>query len=161
MPLTPIHLGPGIAIKSALGNRFSFMVFGGAQVLMDIEPLIGIIRGKAVLHGYTHTILGALIIGLVAGVIGRPISAFTLKLLKIKHQPFTWTSSFWGAFTGTFSHIGLDAVMHGDMSPLWPIAQGNKLLGVVSIGWLHLLCLGLGLLGVLIIAGKAVIRGKA
>lgn len=75
MPFTPIHLGPGTALKAIGGRHFSFMVFGGTQVLMDIEPLIGMLRGWDVLHGYTHTLLGALLIDTLAGLIGRPISA--------------------------------------------------------------------------------------
>ena len=66
MPFTPFHLGPGAAFKAIGGKHFSFMVFGGTQVLMDIEPLVAILRGSPVLHGVTHTILGALVIGLVA-----------------------------------------------------------------------------------------------
>ncbi|MGB0219757.1 MAG: hypothetical protein ACPGJF_10530 [Sinimarinibacterium flocculans] len=161
MPFTPIHLGPGAAFKAIGGRHFSFMVFGGAQVLMDIEPLIGIIQNKSILHGHTHTVLGALLIGAVAGLIGRPISAFVLKLLQIQHHPFTWAASFVGAFVGTFSHIGFDAVMHSDMNPLWPIAQSNGLLGIISIGSLHLLCLALGVLAGLIFACKAVVYGRA
>ena len=80
MPFTPIHLGPGLAFKAIGGRSFSFMVFGGAQVLMDIEPLVGILRGWPVLHGYTHTVLGALAIGTVAGIIGRPISDLALRV---------------------------------------------------------------------------------
>ncbi|HEY0682602.1 MAG TPA: hypothetical protein VGD45_09735 [Steroidobacter sp.] len=75
MPFTPFHLGPGAIVKAAAGRHFSFMVYGGTQVLMDIEPLIGIIQQKPILQGYTHTILGALVIGTVAGLIGRPIAA--------------------------------------------------------------------------------------
>lgn len=161
MPFTPIHLGPGAAFKAVGGKHFSFMVFGGSQVLMDIEPLIGIIQGKAILHGYTHTILGALLIGLIAGIIGKPISAFCLKRLKIPHYPFTWGASFSGAFIGTFSHVGFDAVMHSDMNPWWPIAQGNGLLAIITIDELHLLCLALGLVGAFIITGKAFLYGKA
>ena len=51
MPFTPFHLGPGALFKAIGGNRFSFMVFGGSQVLMDVEPLVHILRGDAVLHG--------------------------------------------------------------------------------------------------------------
>lgn len=54
------------------------MVFGGAQVLMDIEPLLGLIQNRLVLHGYTHTLAGALLIGLAAALTGRPISAFVI-----------------------------------------------------------------------------------
>jgi len=161
MPFTPIHLGPGAALKAIGGRHFSFMVFGGAQVLMDIEPLLGMLQGKDVLHGPTHTLLGALIIGLIAAIIGRPISEFVLRWRKIPHYPFTWLASFTGAFLGTFSHVGFDAVMHSDMNPWWPLAQGNTWLGVISIDQLHLLCLVLGLFGAIAVAGKFYFYGRA
>lgn len=161
MPFTPIHLGPGAAFKAIGGKHFSFMVFGGSQVLMDIEPLIGMIQGKDILHGYTHTIFGAFLIGLLAAIIGRPISVFAIKFLKISHYPLTWLASFAGAHIGTFSHIGLDAIMHSDMNPLWPITQGNSLLGIISIDSLHIFCLALGLFGALIITGKLLLSTRA
>ena len=134
MPFTPFHLGPGALFKAVGGHRFSFMVFGGAQVLMDIEPLVGMIQGSAVLHGYTHTLAGALLIGSVAGAIGKPVSAFVLKKLRMLHQPFTWLAAFTGAFAGTFSHLVFDALMHADMRPWWPLADSNDLLGLVPLG---------------------------
>jgi hypothetical protein len=155
MPFTPFHLGPGAAFKAVGGKHFSFMVFGGAQVLMDIEPLVGIVQGWPILHGMTHTILGALVIGLVAGATGKPISEFVLRLLRIRHHPITWAVSFLSGLLGTYSHIGLDAVMHRDMEPFWPLAPGNPLLGLTSVEGLHVLCLAAGLLGLLIIAGRA------
>jgi len=39
MPFTPIHMGPGILIKAILHGGFSLMVFGWAQIIMDIQPL--------------------------------------------------------------------------------------------------------------------------
>jgi hypothetical protein len=44
--------------------------------MMDIEPLIGMINSWSVIHGCTHTILGALLVGFVAGIIGKPVSEF-------------------------------------------------------------------------------------
>lgn len=152
MPFTPIHLGPGAAFKAVGGRHFSFMVFGGSQVLIDIEPLIGILRGWDVLHGYTHTLAGALVIGFIAGVSGRPVSEFALRLLAIGHHPITWAVSLASGFVGTFSHLLFDGVMHADMQPFWPLWPGNPLPGALSIGWLHLLCLGMGVLGVAIMA---------
>jgi hypothetical protein len=40
MPFTPYHMGPGILIKALLQGSFSLMVFGWAQIVMDIQPLI-------------------------------------------------------------------------------------------------------------------------
>lgn len=152
MPFTPFHLGPGAVFKAIGGRHFSFLVFAGSQVLMDIEPLIGILQHKAVLHGYTHTILGALALGAVAAVAGKPISAFALRILEIPHFPMTWHAACTGAFSGTYSHIALDAIMHRDMNPWWPLVPGNPLLGTVTLDWLHLSCLVVGILGVTIIA---------
>lgn len=155
MPFTPFHLGPGALFKAIGGRHFSFMVFGGSQVMMDIEPLIGLIQDKPILHGYTHTLAGALLIGLAAALIGKPISAWVLRLLDIAHHRLTWRASFAGALLGTFSHIVLDAVMHSDINPWWPLVQGNGLLKIIPIGSLHLLCIGLGVLSGAAIAVRA------
>jgi membrane-bound metal-dependent hydrolase YbcI (DUF457 family) len=125
---------------------------------MDIEPLIGILRGWPVLHGHTHTVLGALVIGTIAGFIGRPISELALRLLRIAHPPFTWGSAFAGAYIGTFSHIALDAIMHADMNPFWPLLSGNPWLSAVSIETLHLICFISGGLGLALVGGQALAR---
>jgi len=155
MPFTPIHLGPGLAFKAVGGSHFSFMVFGGAQVLMDIEPLLGILRDKPILHGLSHTLAGALAIGMLAGVIGKPVSWAVLRRLNIPHAPLTWTASFAGALLGSFSHIFLDAVMHADMRPWWPFRTDNPLLYLMGIDRLHLACALTGLLGLAVIALRA------
>ena len=160
MPITPLHLGPGAAFKAIGGRHFSFMVFGGAQVLMDLEPLIGLLRGSAVLHGYSHTLAGALVIGIVAALTGKPIGSFVLTRFRGAHFPIPWTAAISGAFIGPFSHIALDAVMHGDMRPWWPLSDANGLLFAVSIERLHLICLVLGAIGIVAIAGRALLRGK-
>ncbi len=141
--------------KAIGGERFSFMVFGGSQVLMDIEPLIGIIQGWPVLHGYTHTLAGALAIGVVAALTGKPVSNFVLRLFGRLHHPVTWSAAFTGALAGSFSHIIFDAIMHADMRPWWPLGDGNGLLGVMSLGSLHLLCLALGVAGGLLYLARA------
>jgi len=161
MPVTPFHLGPGVAFKAIGGRHFSFMVFGGSQVLMDIEPLIGMLTNKPILHGPTHTLLGALVIGTIAGIIGRPISTVVLRRLSIAHYPFTWLASFIGAYVGTFSHVILDAIMHSDMSPWWPIASGNQLLGLISYGYLHIACILAGIFGTVVVAIRLKIKGQA
>ena len=161
MPFTPFHLGPGAVFKAIGGRHFSFMVFGDAQVLMDIEPLVGILAHKPVLHGVTHTLLGALVIGTLAGAIGKPISAAVLRWCSIPHHPFTWTASFAGAYVGTCSHVLLDALMHADMSPRWPIVAGNPLLGQVGLGHLHMACTLAGLLGAAVVAVRFKTRGRA
>jgi len=161
VPFTPFHLGPGAVLKAIGGRHFSFMVFGGSQVMMDIEPLVGIIRGSFVLHGITHTPPGALVIGTVAGIIGRPISSWVLKLLQIPHYPFTWTASFVAAYAGTFSHVILDAMMHPDTRPWWPFSNENQLLAVIPVEWLHLACVITAVVGGAAVALRFHLHGKA
>ena len=141
MPFTPYHLGPGALFKAIGGKRFSFMVFGGSQVLIDIEPLVRIIRGDDILHGPTHTLFGAFSIAMVAGLSGKPISELVFRLAGMEQLKIGWGVSFVSAFAGTYSHIALDAVIHGDMRPLAPMADSNGLLDAISVADMHLLCL--------------------
>jgi hypothetical protein len=154
MPFTPFHLGPGLAFEALGGRHFSFMVFGGAQVMMDIEPLLGIVNGWPVLHGWTHTFALALPIGVLAGAIGKPVSEAVLRMAGIAHAPLTWAASFAGGLVGTFSHVLFDAVMHGDMQPLRPFFDDNPFLGLVPMGTLHAGCVALGLAGAAIVAWR-------
>lgn len=152
MPVTPFHLGPGALFKGAGGDRFSFMVFGGAQVLMDIEPLVRILRHDGVLHGFTHTIAGALVVGAITGALGKPISEPILRFFGLLRHPIPWKVSFITAMIGTYSHIILDGIMHADMEPFWPLIAGNPLLGLVDVGLLHILCVICGIIGAIAVA---------
>ncbi|WP_223164586.1 metal-dependent hydrolase [Massilia rubra] len=141
MPFTPFHLGPGAAMKAIGGRHFSFMVFGGAQVLMDLEPLVRLIAGSSIVHGPTHSVPGALLVGAVAALTGKPVSEFVLRLVRAPDQSISWFASCMGAFLGTFSHVVLDAIMHSDTEPWWPLSSANPFLGLVSVRALHLACL--------------------
>lgn len=151
MPFTPLHMGPGLLLKSLLQGSFSLMVFGWAQILMDVEPLVAMIRGEGVLHGASHTWAGALLIGGVAALSGKPAAVLGLRLFRLaSHLPLSWPVAFASAWIGTFSHVLLDGVMHADMQPLRPFTDGNGLLCLVSVGHLHLFCLVTGALGLLL-----------
>lgn len=132
MPFTPLHLGIGTCFKAAQNQRFSWVIFAGAQVLMDVEPLLGLIFNWDTLHLYTHNLLGALLIGGVAVLWGRPIGQFTLKKLSYKNWKITWRVAIYSALIGSFSHVLLDALMHADMYPFFPLSMKNPLLHLVD-----------------------------
>ena len=155
MPFTPFHLGPGALFKALGGRKFSFMIFGGSQILMDVEPLVRIIRRDLVLHGMSHTVVGAFVVAAVAAGVGRPIGNLLLPQLGIRDHAIGWAVAIVSALIGTYSHIALDAIMHRDMSPLWPVAHGNTLLSARPVGTLHLLCAVSGLAGAAFIALRA------
>jgi Domain of unknown function (DUF4184) len=172
MPFTPFHMGPGLAVKAMSGRHFSLMVFGFSQVAIDLEPLVRIIRGDAVLHGFTHTYLGATLIALVSVIVGRPVCQFFLNYwTPDPYSPFmnwlrgpkliSWPAAIAGAFVGTYTHVFLDSIMHSDMQPLAPWSDANALLHVISVGGLHLLCVLGGVLGALLMFAVFLIRRGA
>lgn len=158
MPVTPLHMGPGMAIKAIAGERFSLTMFGLAQVAIDLEPLFGIIRNAPELHGWTHTYLGATGIAVLVLFLGRPLCARIVRWwnAELGRNRLDWLASKdgigWGAaaagsFIGTWSHVALDSIMHLDMVPLRPFTDDNALLLAVAVETLYLTCLIAGILG--------------
>lgn len=150
MPFTPVHMGPGIAIKAVMQGSFSLMVFGWTQIVMDIQPLIVMLTQAGHLHGFTHTYLGATLIAVFAGLTGKHLSEFGLVLLRIQsmgHPKIAWWVSFLSAFIGSYSHVFLDSIMHNDVEPFFPFSQANEWVGLVSVAALHWFCLYSGLVG--------------
>ncbi|WP_210396285.1 hypothetical protein [Motiliproteus sediminis] len=153
MPFTPFHLGPGIAIKALLQGSFSLMVFGWAQILMDIQPLLVMLTREGHLHGFSHTILGALLIGLLAALSGKVLAELGLRLLGYQRlHPITirWPVALLSALIGTFSHVSLDSIMHADVEPFYLFNLDNPMLGWISVSVLHWLCVGSGVIGGLV-----------
>lgn len=138
MPFTLFHLGPGIALKSLGGKRISLAMFAGAQVAMDIEPGIAMIRGAATLHGYSHTLPGALAIALAC----LPFKPLAERLFGVT---ISLRAALVGTLIGSFSHLLLDALVHSDIRPLWPFSDLDPLRGLMSWDAVEMLCLALAL----------------
>lgn len=151
MPFTPIHMGPGILIKALLQGSFSLMVFGWAQIIMDIQPLIVLITGEGHLHGVSHTYVGASLLAIFSALSGKYLSEFGLLILGVskKSNPIkiAWWVVFVSAFIGTYSHVVLDSIMHSDVEPFYPITLHNSLYSIITIDQLHKLCLYSGIVG--------------
>jgi hypothetical protein len=158
MPFTPFHMGPGCAIKAVLGRSFSLTVFGFAQVAMDLQPLAHLLLGQGIRHGLSHSYAGAALIGAASLLVGKPVCQWIVNLWKPDPADvmmtwlrgpavISWRAAATGAFLGTFSHVLLDSMVHGDVQPWAPFSEANTLLGTVSFGAMHLLCIGVGVLG--------------
>jgi hypothetical protein len=159
LPFTPFHIGPGLALKGIAGRRFSLIAFGAAQVAMDIEPGVGMLRGAATLHGWSHTYSGATVIATVV-LFGRPIWSRVLERwnAELRHArldrlaspgPIGWLPAALGAYLGTYSHVFLDSLMHYDIRPLAPFSVRNGLLGLMSIPALEWACVAAGAAGLM------------
>ena len=150
MPFTPFHMGPGIVVKALLQGSFSLMVFGWAQIVMDIQPLFVLISGEGHLHGFSHTYVGATLLAIFSALSGKYLSEIGLYVLGLNKQwqvKIKWWVSFLSAFIGTFSHVLLDSIMHSDVQPFFPFTTDNSLLGLISVQSLHKLCLYSALVG--------------
>lgn len=151
MPFTPVHMGAGMLVKAGLRERFSLMMFGWSQIVMDIQPLLVMIAGHGHVHGITHTYAGAVVIAVVATITGKHLAEFGLVLLELpQHRPITWRVALSSAFVGTMSHVLLDSVMHADLQPFAPWRGDNPFLGLITVDALHWACFGTGGLGLLL-----------
>ena len=149
MPFTPFHMGPGLLIKALLQGSFSLLVFGWAQIIMDIQPLIVLLTGKGHLHGFTHTYIGAFLFGVVSTLTGKYAAEYGLRFIRLtRYLPISWPITITSAFIGTFSHILLDSIMHADVEPFAPLTKNNQFFDLLSIEALHDFCLYSGLIGV-------------
>lgn len=148
MPFTPLHLGVGACCKAVGQQRFSFMIFAGTQILMDLEPLFGMIYGWQYLHIITHNLLGASLIGCLAFVIGKPISEWVLRfILKYGDWRISWKTATASALIGSYSHILLDTFMHHDVYFFYPWILKNPLANLIPYSALFYSCIFMAIIG--------------
>jgi len=148
VPLPPYHLGPGILVKALLRGSFSLIVFGWAQVVTDLQPLIAILTGYGQRHGFTHTYLGATLVALFCAPTGKFLCEWVLGALPLTPRGpvrVSWGVAWLSAFLGSYSHVLIDSIVHADVHPLAPVTSANWLLDLISPAALHgvLVCSGL------------------
>ena len=161
MPFTPFHFGPGLLIKGLIPGRFSLSTYALANVAMDVEPLYQLLHDDTQLHGASHTLIGAGLIGVGTALWGRSAIRRAWQLYErwSAHAgtPFHITSqqAWLGALLGTFSHVLMDAVMHADMRPFLPLTDANPWLDISSTEHVYLGCVLAGMAGMLLILIRA------
>ena len=159
MPFTPFHFGPAALVHAAAPGYVSFLIFCGANVLLDFEPLYFMLTHQEPIHRFFHTYVGAT----VAATIVVALFAFVRRLARPLLRIF-WIENLTtrvvalGAFAGTYSHVFLDSLMHADMRPFAPFSDANPLLGAVSFTALHLFCLLAGVVGVAVVGARRYFR---
>ena len=159
MPFTPFHMGVALLVKPALNRRFSVIAFGMAQVAIDVEPGVRMALGTDVLHGATHTFLGALLVAFLVMLIAPSICNYLLtkwnkevihyKIPGLAHAgSVSKTAIITGALFGTLSHVVLDGLMHNDIHPLSPFSQTNPFMGLITHDGIYQACTIAGVLGI-------------
>jgi len=148
MPLTPFHLGPGLALGMIFRKYINIPAILLASVIVDIRAIyLALIVGDwSNLHGFFHTFAGATVLGLVVIsliLIFRDYLSKFSEILKVE-QDYSLQSIAAGALIGIWVHIILDSYMHRDMTPFLPFFDGNPLHGEMFGGWgvMVICCLG-------------------
>ena len=153
MPFTPFHLGPGLSLGLLLRKHLHAPTFILANVIVDVEPLfVFLFRLGYPLHGYLHTFLLALLMGLAFGCVMHTLERFLKPLYKmflleadtnLSLRPFITAGTF-----GTELHVLLDAPLYDDIKPLYPIAA-NPFYNPSLTSEIYSLCVWMGVFGII------------
>ena len=110
------------------------MVFGWSQIVMDIQPLLSMLGANIPLSGFSHTLIGASILGIVAIISGKYFSELGLSVLRMStYIPIKWSTTMLSAFIGVYSHVALDSIMHSDVLPLSPFSLISPLIALLIL----------------------------
>jgi len=124
MPLTPLHLGPGILPGFVCHKRLDIVALALGGVILDIECIYKILIGEHLLHaGFSHTFIGAITMGMSIGLVLYPLNS---RVKQLKHwlrieQRSSLSMIISGSIVGTVSHVFLDAFLYPEMEPFYPL----------------------------------------
>lgn len=152
MPFTLLHLGPALAFGVPLRKYVHLPTFIVANVILDAEPLLVILfRLQYPRHGYLHTFLLAIAVGLLLGYmmfkLEKPLKGFYSKLQLETNKNLPLKSFFIAGVSGTALHVFFDALLYSEMHPFFPLLTNPFLSFHISSLSVYLLCFWLGVLG--------------
>lgn len=155
MPFTPFHLSLGIGLGLPLRRYFHTPTFLLANIILDLEPfLVLFFRLDYPLHGYVHTFLLGMPVGLALGYIAFLLerflhSLYKALLLEASNGSKMRLKHFFVAGTlGTVLHLLLDAPLYSDIKPFYPAAV-NPLYNPSLAPEIYGLCALTGFLGMI------------
>lgn len=154
MPFTPFHLGPALCLGIPLRKYIHAPTFILANVVLDIEPLLVLITGlNYPLHGYFHTFIAAVGVGVAFGFVmfflERPMHPLYKRLLLEPEATFKKSQFIIAGVLGTMLHVLFDAPLYWDIKPFYPLTA-NPLYGSVSSLEIYLLSVWMGVLGIIL-----------
>lgn len=157
MPFTPFHLGLGLGLGLPLRRYIHAPTFILANIVIDVEPfLVLFFRLKYPLHGYLHTFLFAMLVGLAFGYLMLLLEGFLhslYKVLLLEASVSLSPRSFVAAgVLGTVLHVLLDSPLYEDIKPLYPIAV-NPLYNPSLVIGVYCLCIWVGVFGAMYYLG--------
>lgn len=157
VPFTPFHLGLGLGIGLPLRRYLHAPTFILANIIVDVEPFLVLSLGlKCPLHGYLHTFLLAMLVGLVFGYVMFLLERFVQPLYKIFQietaNSLSLKSFVAAGILGTGLHVLLDAPLYSDIMPFYPVTV-NPLYNPALTLEIYGLCVLMGAFGIIYYIG--------
>ena len=166
MPFTLFHIGVAFLIQSLSLVLDPIGLFAGS-LLPDIEGFLSIVLpGSGIpLHGRWHSLIGAIVLGIIIGCssfvahkVGRKYLKPYLKPLipsYLKIPKYTLPVCVASALLGTLSHVFLDALLYEDMKLFyWLPIEGNPFAGFISWEIVYFFCIICFIVGAGILIGR-------
>lgn len=134
MPFTPFHFGLHTCVALPLQRYIDVPLFVGANVAIDIEPLLVMVYGfDYPLHGYCHTFLFGSLVGLLLGPIAFPFRKRIGRVMSQLRLPYSTNllKMAISGILGAWMHILFDMPLYQDIKPFYPLSA-NPLYDIVS-----------------------------
>jgi len=163
MPFTPFHLGPAFGLGLPFRKYLHVPTFILANIILDVEPfLVLFLDLRYPLHGYFHTFLLALFVGLSLGytmfLLEKFLHKFYGDLLLEPNGKLSLKSFMVAGVLGTTIHILLDAPLYSEMQPFYPLTV-NPLYNPLMSTEIYNICVWLGIIGIIYYIYLLVLRG--
>lgn len=142
MPFTPFHAGPCACIGLPLNRYIDIPVLILSNIAIDIEPLaVMLFNLDYPLHGYCHTLLVGIVLGIIWGLLMYPARGFLGWCMKLFRLPYKTSINkmIISAVAGIWLHIVFDSVLYKEINPFWPFL-GNPLFYIVRFSTIFYIC---------------------
>jgi hypothetical protein len=153
MPFTPYHFGPALALALPLREYLHAPTFIIASVILDVEPFMVLALGlNYPLHGYSHTLILALVLGALLGYVmfrleGSFVSLYKLLLMETGTK-FGLGSFMVAGALGTVVHVLLDSPLYDDILPFYPLTV-NPFYNPALSPEIYSICVWMGVIGLI------------
>jgi membrane-bound metal-dependent hydrolase YbcI (DUF457 family) len=163
MPFTPFHLGPALGLGLPLRKHVHVPTFIVANVILDVEPFLVLQFGlNYPLHGYLHTFLVSLFVGLLLGyamfILERFAHPFYKILLLETSSSLNLKSFLLSGALGTGLHVLLDSPLYADIQPFYPLTT-NPLYNPALAIEVYSMCVWMGIFGIIWYVSLLIIFG--
>lgn len=142
MPFTPFHFGPHACVSLSLYRYLDIPIFIGANVAIDLEPLLVMTFSLDYpIHGYCHTLLIGVLVGLMFATAAYPFRHLIGKVMGLLFLPYvpTYVKMVLSGILGTWLHVLFDAPLYHDVRPFYP-SQANPLYEILSHSAVYSIC---------------------